>query len=100
MPSRRELANAIRALSMDAVQRANSGHPGMPMGMADIAEVLWRDFLKHDPGHKGTFIISLGPGEDYAAFDPGTLVATVVQTVSPWSKEAARHARRPRISAA
>jgi hypothetical protein len=44
MPSRRELANAIRALSMDAVQKANSGHPGMPMGMADIAEVLWNDY--------------------------------------------------------
>ncbi|MBS0485961.1 MAG: hypothetical protein JSS13_01335, partial [Proteobacteria bacterium] len=43
MRSRRELANAIRALSMDAVQAANSGHPGMPMGMADIAEVLWND---------------------------------------------------------
>lgn len=43
MPSRRERANAIRALSMDAVQKANSGHPGAPMGMADIAEVLWRD---------------------------------------------------------
>ena len=49
MTTRRELANAIRALSMDAVQRANSGHPGAPMGMADIAEVLWRDFLKHNP---------------------------------------------------
>ena len=48
-PSRRELANAIRALSMDAVQQARSGHPGMPMGMADIAEVLWNDFLKHNP---------------------------------------------------
>ncbi len=48
--SRRELANAIRALSMDAVQKANSGHPGAPMGMADIAEVLWNDFLKHNPG--------------------------------------------------
>ena len=46
MPTRRELANAIRALSMDAVQKANSGHPGAPMGMADIAEVLWRDVLK------------------------------------------------------
>ena len=49
MPSRRERANAIRALSMDAVQKANSGHPGAPMGMADIAEVLWRDYLKHNP---------------------------------------------------
>lgn len=49
MSSRRELANAIRALSMDAVQKANSGHPGAPMGMADIAEVLWNDFLKHNP---------------------------------------------------
>ena len=49
MSSRKELANAIRALSMDAVQKAKSGHPGAPMGMADIAEVLWRDFLKHNP---------------------------------------------------
>src|SRR6516164_4137189 len=49
MPTRRELANAIRALSMDAVQKANSGHPGAPMGMADIAEVLWRDVLKFNP---------------------------------------------------
>ena len=49
MPTRRELANAIRALSMDAVQQANSGHPGAPMGMADIAEVLWRDVLRHNP---------------------------------------------------
>jgi hypothetical protein len=48
MPSRRELANAIRALSMDAVEAAKSGHPGMPMGMADIAEVLWNDFLSHN----------------------------------------------------
>ncbi len=51
MPTRRQLANAIRALSMDAVQKANSGHPGMPMGMADIAEVLWRDHLRHNPGN-------------------------------------------------
>src|SRR3989338_6730813 len=51
MPSRRERANAIRALSMDAVQKANSGHPGAPMGMADIAEVLWRYYLKHNPNH-------------------------------------------------
>lgn len=67
MPSRRELANAIRALSMDAVQRANSGHPGMPMGMADIAEVLWSDFLKHNPGNprwadRDRFVLSNGHG--------------------------------------
>ncbi len=67
MPSRRELANAIRALSMDAVQRANSGHPGMPMGMADIAEVLWRDFLKHNPNNprwadRDRFVLSNGHG--------------------------------------
>jgi len=67
MPSRRELANAIRALSMDAVQRANSGHPGMPMGMADIAEVLWRDYLKHNPGNprwadRDRFVLSNGHG--------------------------------------
>ncbi len=67
MPTRRQLANAIRALSMDAVQRANSGHPGMPMGMADIAEVLWRGFLKHNPGNptwfdRDRFILSNGHG--------------------------------------
>jgi len=55
MPTRRDLANAIRALSMDAVQKANSGHPGAPMGMADIAEVLWRDVLKFNPGN-GTWL--------------------------------------------
>jgi transketolase len=65
MPSRRELANAIRALSMDAVQKANSGHPGAPMGMADIAEVLWRDVLKHNPGNplwfdRDRFVLSNG----------------------------------------
>jgi transketolase len=65
MPSRRELANAIRALSMDAVQKANSGHPGAPLGMADIAEVLWRDVLKHNPGNPGwidrdRFVLSNG----------------------------------------
>ena len=49
MPSRKDLANAIRALSMDAVQQAKSGHPGAPMGMADIAQVLWCDFLAHNP---------------------------------------------------
>ena len=46
---RRDRADAIRFLSIDAVQKANSGHPGMPMGMADIAEVLWHDFLQHNP---------------------------------------------------
>ncbi len=67
MPSRRDLANAIRALSMDAVQQANSGHPGAPMGMADIAEVLWRDFLHHNPGNpnwfnRDRFVLSNGHG--------------------------------------
>ena len=65
MPTRRELANAIRALSMDAVQRANSGHPGAPLGMADIAEVLWRDVLKFNPANPGwwdrdRFVLSNG----------------------------------------
>ncbi len=67
MPSRRELANAIRALAMDAVEAANSGHPGMPMGMADIAEVLWNDFLSHNPRHpkwpnRDRFVLSNGHG--------------------------------------
>jgi transketolase len=67
MPSRQELANAIRALSMDAVQKAKSGHPGAPMGMADIAEVLWRDFLKHNPtdpnwADRDRFVLSNGHG--------------------------------------
>ncbi|WP_339489650.1 transketolase [Pseudomonas sp. EL_65y_Pfl2_R95] len=67
MPSRRECANAIRALSMDAVQKANSGHPGAPMGMADIAEVLWRDYLKHNPSNpefadRDRFVLSNGHG--------------------------------------
>ena len=66
-PPRRELANAIRALSMDAVQAANSGHPGMPMGMADIAEVLWNDFLRFSPEHpewpdRDRFVLSNGHG--------------------------------------
>ena len=65
MPTRREFANAIRALSMDAVQKANSGHPGAPMGMADIAEVLWRDVLKFNPGNplwwdRDRFVLSNG----------------------------------------
>jgi transketolase len=67
MPSRRELANAIRALSMDAVEAAKSGHPGMPMGMADIAEVLWNDFLSHNPANpnwfnRDRFVLSNGHG--------------------------------------
>lgn len=65
--SRRERANAIRALSMDAVQKANSGHPGAPMGMADIAEVLWRDHMKHNPANphwadRDRFVMSNGHG--------------------------------------
>ena len=67
MPSRRDLANAIRALSMDAVQKANSGHPGAPMGMADIAEVLWNDFMHHNPvntkwPNRDRFVLSNGHG--------------------------------------
>lgn len=67
MTSRRELANAIRALSMDAVQKANSGHPGAPMGMADIAEVLWNDFMVHNPSNpkwpnRDRFVLSNGHG--------------------------------------
>jgi transketolase len=67
MSGRRELANAIRVLSMDAVQKANSGHPGMPMGMADIAEVLWNEFLQHNPQNphwpnRDRFMLSNGHG--------------------------------------
>ena len=67
MPSRRELANAIRALSMDAVQKAKSGHPGAPMGMADIAEVLWNDYMRHNPAdpkwpNRDRFVLSNGHG--------------------------------------
>jgi transketolase len=67
MPSRRELANAIRALSMDAVQKAKSGHPGAPMGMADIAEVLWNGFHRHNPANphwwdRDRFVLSNGHG--------------------------------------
>jgi transketolase len=65
MSNRRELANAVRALSMDAIQQANSGHPGAPMGMADIAEVLWNDHLKHNPANpdwwdRDRFVLSNG----------------------------------------
>ncbi|HCM47348.1 MAG TPA: transketolase [Colwellia sp.] len=67
MTSKQDLANAIRALSMDAVQKAKSGHPGAPMGMADIAEVLWNDFLKHNPTNpnwvdRDRFVLSNGHG--------------------------------------
>ena len=67
MPSRKDLANAIRALSMDAVQKAKSGHPGAPMGMADIAEVLWNDYLSHNPANpqwanRDRFVLSNGHG--------------------------------------
>jgi transketolase len=67
MAQRKDLANAIRALSMDAVQKANSGHPGAPMGMADIAEVLWNDNLSHNPGNpnwsdRDRFVLSNGHG--------------------------------------
>ena len=67
MENRKELANAIRALSMDAVQKANSGHPGAPMGMADIAEVLWRKYLRHNPNdpkwpNRDRFVLSNGHG--------------------------------------
>ncbi|MCW0411168.1 transketolase [Xanthomonas sacchari] len=66
-PTRRELANAIRFLAADAVEAANSGHPGMPMGMADIAEVLWNDFLSHNPNNphwfnRDRFVLSNGHG--------------------------------------
>jgi transketolase len=66
-PGRRELANALRALAMDAVQQANSGHPGMPMGMADVAQVLWNDFLRHNPANplwpdRDRFVLSNGHG--------------------------------------
>ncbi|WP_058959935.1 transketolase [Type-E symbiont of Plautia stali] len=67
MSTRRERANAIRALSMDGVQQAKSGHPGAPMGMADIAEVLWLDFLQHNPNNpkwanRDRFVLSNGHG--------------------------------------
>jgi len=67
MSNRKHLANAVRALAMDSVQKANSGHPGAPMGMADIAEVLWNDYMKHNPTNpkwadRDRFILSNGHG--------------------------------------
>lgn len=67
MHSRKELANAVRILSIDSIQKAQSGHPGMPMGMADISEVLWRDFFKHNPrnphwDNRDRFVLSNGHG--------------------------------------
>ncbi|PAU77841.1 transketolase [Halovibrio salipaludis] len=67
MPSRKDLANAVRALSMDAVQKAQSGHPGAPMGLADVAEVLWNDYFKHNPANpswpdRDRFVLSNGHG--------------------------------------
>lgn len=67
MTTRKTLANAIRFLSMDAVQKAKSGHPGAPMGMADIAEVLWRDYMNHNPAdphwaNRDRFVLSNGHG--------------------------------------
>jgi transketolase len=66
-PPRRQLANAIRALSMDAVEQARCGHPGMPLGMADVAEVLWNDYLRHNPSNprwpdRDRFVVSNGHG--------------------------------------
>jgi transketolase len=67
LTDRKDRANAIRALSMDAVQKANSGHPGAPMGMADIAEVLWIDYMSHNPVNpkwinRDRFVLSNGHG--------------------------------------
>ncbi|HCF6549641.1 TPA: hypothetical protein NIY10_000669, partial [Klebsiella pneumoniae] len=76
--TRRQCANALRALSMDAVQKAKSGHPGAPMGMADIAEVLWRDFLNHNPNNpawadRDRFVLSNGHGSMLIYSLAGTL---------------------------
>src|ERR1700679_3171740 len=92
MPTRRDLANAIRALSMDAVQKANSGHPGAPMGMADIAEVLWRDVMKYNPANpqwwdRDRFILSNG----HASM---LLYALLHLTGYPLSMEELRHFRQ------
>src|SRR3546814_20943473 len=80
-PSRRDLANAIRFLAIDAVEASKSGHPGMPMGMADIAEVLWNDYLQHNPNNpkwfnRDRFVLSNGHGSmlQYALLDRKSVV--------------------------
>jgi transketolase len=92
MPTRRDLANAIRALAMDAVQRANSGHPGAPMGMADFAEVLWRDHLRHNPGNP------LWPNRDRFVLSNGhasmLLYALLYLTGYPLALDELRHFRQ------
>src|SRR5712675_2338714 len=92
MPTRRELANVIRVLAMDAVQQANSGHPGAPMGMADIAEVLWREFLRHNPANpqwwnRDRFVLSNG----HASM---LLYALLHLTGYPLAMEEIRHFRQ------
>jgi transketolase len=92
MPTRRELANVIRVLAMDAVQQANSGHPGAPMGMADLAEVLWREFLKHNPANprwwnRDRFVLSNG----HASM---LLYALLHLTGYPLAMEEIRHFRQ------
>ncbi|HEX9474216.1 MAG TPA: transketolase [Steroidobacteraceae bacterium] len=92
MPTRRELANVIRVLAMDAVQQANSGHPGAPMGMADMAEVLWREFLKHNPANprwwnRDRFVLSNG----HASM---LLYALLHLTGYPLAMEELRHFRQ------
>ncbi len=98
MSTRRELANAIRALSMDAIQQANSGHPGAPMGMADMAEVLWNDHLKHNPANPGwwdrdRFVLSNGHASmllySQAATTKALMPAALALGVSPTAAIAA-----------
>jgi transketolase len=89
MPNRRDLANAIRALSMDAVEAAKSGHPGAPMGMADIAEVVWNDFLRHNPANprwanRDRFVLSNGHGSMLLVF------AAAPQRLRPADREIKR----------
>jgi transketolase len=103
MPTRRELANAIRALAMDAVQKANSGHPGAPMGMADIAEVLWRDVLKFNPGNptwmdRDRFVLSNGHASMllYAVLNLTgyPLAVEELQNFRQWGSKTAGHPER------